>query len=187
MNETAAHASLLHLPGNALPALHRVLAREHSPAEAAGLARQLGFETGAGFLAAFQGWLEDEHQASASASSLAADEFWPRLATFFQSLGWGHLEFEPLHRGVAALSSTRWAEAEPEGGALQPTCHFTTGMLSDFLGRLAGADLAVMEVECTSRGDERCRFLFGGMEAMEQVYARLRDGAPLQQTLEELG
>lgn len=187
MTDTAAHDTMLHLPGTAMPALHRVLARDRQPADAADLARQLGFQTGEGFLNAFREWLEHQKQeAGVNPSALVADEFWQRLSGFFLSLGWGRLEFEPLHHGVAALSSAQWAEAEPGAGARQPTCHFTTGMLADFLGRLAGGELAVMEVECSSRGDERCRFLFGSVEALERVYARLQDGAPLEAALTEL-
>jgi hypothetical protein len=52
----------------------------------------------------------------------------------------------------------------------QPSCHFTTGVLANILGRAADGEVAVLEVECRSRGDQRCRFLFGGADAVYSVY-----------------
>src|SRR3989454_1407749 len=49
-------------------------------------------------------------------------------------------------------------------------CFFTAGMLADFLGRLSEETVAVMEVECRSRGDARCRFLSATPEVLEKVY-----------------
>lgn len=49
-------------------------------------------------------------------------------------------------------------------------------MFADFFGRLADAPLAVMEVECRSRGDERCRFLLGSTDVMQRVYEGMAEG-----------
>jgi hypothetical protein len=150
--------------------------------------RQIGFETGEGFLEAFSHWLEHHRQdATADPASLGAEEFWENLSTFFARLGWGRLHFEQLHTGVGALSSPEWAEAEVGLGARQPTCHFTTGMLADLLSRLVAADLAVLEVECRSRGDARCRFLLGGAEALQAVYQELRQGEDVGEAVRSLG
>jgi hypothetical protein len=140
----------------------------------------MGFETGESFYAAFRDWLGSEP------SELEVDEFWNRFAAFFAGLGWGRLHFERSHGGVAELSSEEWAEAEPAGGALQPTCHFTTGLLADLLGRVSGDGLAVLEVECRSRGDDRCRFALGGSDALRRVYERMREGASFQDAVEGL-
>jgi predicted hydrocarbon binding protein len=171
---------MVHLPAAALTALHRVLSQDRSPAEAAAVTRQMGFETGESFYAAFRDWLGTEP------SELDADEFWERFAAFFASLGWGRLHFERSHSGVAELSSDEWAEAEPGSQARQPTCHFTTGLLADLLGRVSGDRLAVLEVECRSRGDERCRFALGGAEALRRIYERIRDGDSFQTAVEGL-
>lgn len=179
-------APLVSLPAGALPTIHRLLARDRSPEEAATLARELGYDAGEGFLDAFAAWLRERGEERAPAA-LPADLFWPLLAGFFASLGWGPLELELPHPGVASLSSVEWAEAEREGGAGGPTCHLTTGLLADLLGRVAGADLAVMEVECRSRGDERCRFVLGGAEALEVLYERLVAGDTYREALGALG
>lgn len=183
--DTAARAPLLSLPAEALPAIHRALSRDRSPEESAALARELGFETGEAFHAAFAEWLVERGEGGAP-SDLAAERFWPLLAGFFSSLGWGSLALELPHPGVVSLSSPAWAEAHEGSGARQPTCHLTTGLLSDLLGRVAGTDLAVMEVECRSRGDRQCRFLLGGPEALGMLHERLRGGASYGEALEAL-
>jgi hypothetical protein len=86
----------------------------------------------------------------------------------------------PLPGGALALDSSDWAEAEP-GTAEAPMCFFSAGMLADFLGRLTGETVAVMEVECRSKGDPRCRFLSAMPETLQKVYDAMTQG----QTYEE--
>ena len=184
MSETIVRDTMLSLPVDALGAVHRALAEDRTPTEAADAARRLGFETGAGFHRALEEWLSTS--GAGDLGSLDPDAFWERLSDFFASQGWGRLDFERLHPGIASLSSDDWAEAEPSGSASYPSCHFTTGLLADLLGRASGADLAVLEVECRSRGDERCRFLVGGWEALERVYGEVSAGAPYAESVERL-
>jgi hypothetical protein len=42
-----------------------------------------------------------------------------------------------LAPAVMALDSEDWAEAAPDQGSSYPACHLTSGMLADFLGRMA--------------------------------------------------
>jgi V4R domain len=184
MSETTVRETMLSLPVDALAAVHRALADGRTPAEAAEAARRLGFETGPGFHRALEEWLAAT--GSGDPSSLDPAAFWERLSDFFAAKGWGRLDFERLHPGVAALSSDEWAEAETEGSASYPACHFTTGLLADLLGRASGADLAVLEVECRSKGDARCRFLVGGWDALERVYDELSGGAPYAESIQRL-
>ena len=185
MSATTMQETMLSLPVDALGALHRALADGRTPAEAAEAARRLGFDTGAGFHRALQEWLSTA-TGSDDPSALDADAFWDRLSEFFESSGWGRLEFERLHPGVAALSSERWAESEAAGSGEYPACHLTTGLLADLLGRASGAELAVLEVECRCKGDARCRFLVGGWDALERVYAGLSEGKGYAETLQRL-
>ncbi|HSJ25446.1 MAG TPA: 4-vinyl reductase [Longimicrobiales bacterium] len=116
-----------------------------------------------------------------------AEAFWKRFSQLFASRGWGTLRYSEVHPGVGALDATAWAEARADNTAEQPSCHFTTGMLANLLGRVAGADVAVLEVECRSRGDSRCRFLFGGTDAVFAVYERLATGEPADAALQQIG
>jgi hypothetical protein len=119
--------------------------------------------------------------------AVAADRFWSQLATLFASRGWGQIRYSEAHPGVGSLESGDWAESASGGEAQRPSCHFTTGALANVLGRAAGTSVAVMEVECRARGDERCRFLFGGAEAVYAVYDRLAAGDTADSAIAQIG
>jgi uncharacterized protein len=176
--------ALLRLSAATLPALHRALGQGREPAEAARAARQFGFESGEAFHDALTDWVREDR--GAALTELGAEEFWESIAGFFSTLGWGRLWHERLHEGVGSLHSRDWAEARPDSGARHPTCHVTTGMLAELLTRVAGTDLAVMEVECRSRGDEHCRFLLGSPAALSSLHETLAGGGSLEQALERL-
>jgi hypothetical protein len=91
-----------------------------------------------------------------------------------------------VHPGVGALEATDWAEADPSNGEARPNCVFTTGLLANLLGRAAGAEIAVMEVECRSRGDLSCRFLFGGEPALRKLHETIAAGASPEHALDQL-
>src|SRR5215217_5435053 len=99
------------------------------------------------------------------------------LSQFFAEQGWGALEVTPLGDAVLALDSSEWAEAADEGRGEFPSCHLTCGLLADFFGRLSDGLVAVMEVECRSRGDARCRFLAGAPETLSALYERMAQGS----------
>lgn len=187
MNDLTTSEPMLTLPASALSALHRVAAHGRPAADAAQAVRQFGFESGEGFYRALVDWLE-EREASASISGVEAERFWEGLRAFFARLGWGELRFEATRPGVVSLVSDEWREAASVAGLSdQPSCHFTTGVLADVLTRIAGADLAVLEVECRARGDARCRFLLGSPAVLERVYEGVRAGRAYTEALETLG
>ncbi len=115
-----------------------------------------------------------------------AERFWQRLTQLFQSRGWGVLRHEDAHAGVGALSSPDWVEADAFAGAMRPSCFLTTGLLANLLGRIAGREVAVLEVECRSRGDARCRFLFGSAETLDAVYSHVARGENASDSLTSL-
>ena len=59
-------------------------------------------------------------------------------------------------------------------------------MLADFFGRLAGAQLVPMEVECRSMGHERCRFLLGSAETIQHVYDGMTQGVAYDDALAQM-
>ncbi|MBV9773633.1 MAG: hypothetical protein JO040_06765 [Gemmatimonadetes bacterium] len=186
MNTTAIGAQLVRLPAPFLPAMLRALAHGRSPMDAATLLRQMGYETGEAFHAALEEWLAGRGPAGSS-DSLGADEFWDAFAGFWAENGWGTVRHVQLHPGIGALDCTDWIEAQAAAEAGQSGCHLTTGIFADLLGRIAGGDVAVMEVECASAGGERCRFLFGGTEALGGVYTGMTEGLSYDQALAHLG
>lgn len=131
--------------------------------------------------------LQDDPAAEGrSPAQLDETDFWERLAQIFADLGWGGLTFSELHPGVGLLESHDWAEANPESASLRPSCHTTVALLANLLGRIADAEIGVLEVACRSRGDLDCRFIFGGRGALGGIYAGLRTGVSLEDLIEDL-
>lgn len=118
--------------------------------------------------------------------TLSEAAFWRRLSNLFTARGWGTLSHHEAHEGVGALTAADWVEAVPEAQAARPSCFFTTGMLANLLGSAAGAPVSVLEVECRSKGDAQCRFLFGATETMQALYSRVGAGTPADNALAEL-
>jgi predicted hydrocarbon binding protein len=109
------------------------------------------------------------------------------LSEFFAEQGWGALKATPLGSAVLALDSAEWAEAVDSGQAEFASCHLSCGLLADFFGRMADGLVAVMEVECRSRGDARCRFLAGAPETLGTLYDRMAQGMGYAEVLGVVG
>ena len=117
-----------------------------------------------------------------SPESLPAAEFGVHATEFFREIGWGSIEFGTLE-SVATVDSADWAESDPAYPLDFPGCYYTSGVMADFFGRLAGEPVAVMEVECRSMGGERCRFLVGAGETMQRVYDEMGQGLSYDEAL----
>ncbi len=163
----------------ALQILRVNLERDHG-LETAAYLQEAGFAAGADLFRLFEAWLASEYGLS-DAGDLAQDKLGDILSTFFEAHGWGRLSLAPMSSAILALDAPDWAEAAPDLGAQYPSCHFSAGLLADFLGRIAGEQLATMEVECLTRGDERCRFLVGAPEVLARVYQRMTEGMGYKQ------
>ncbi len=174
---------LLRLPRSFLRALHQGLGQGHDPIEAATLLREIGYEIGDVFYDALEEGLEQAP--GESLRSLSPERFWKGCSAFFEDLGWGRLQWDQPHHAIAALGSPDWIEAEGRE-APHPACHLTTGLFARLLSRAAGGDLAVLEVECRSRGDERCCFLFGSPEALDLLHREVRVGIAYTAALKRL-
>jgi predicted hydrocarbon binding protein len=143
--------------------------------QAASYLQEAGFAGGEELYAEFTGWLWSTHGVERPAD-LDAQYLSEVLSQFFTELGWGALGVNALGSAVLALDSTEWAEASDEARGEFPSCHLTCGLLADFFGRLSDGLVAVMEVECRSRGDARCRFLAGAPETLSELYERMAQG-----------
>jgi predicted hydrocarbon binding protein len=154
--------------------LHASLAA-HAPDQVVTILQEAGYAAGAGLYKSFA--------ATHDPAELDADQLAPTLSEFFTSSGWGTVTITPVGTGALALDSGDWAEAEP-GTSQTPMCFFSTGMLADFLGRLSDETIAVMEVECRSKGDERCRFLSATPEVLEKVYTEMTAGRTYEEALQ---
>lgn len=165
----------LAIPVASLAALRRALAAEMGADAAARALAAAGHAAGDALYAQL-----------GEVDNVGENAFWRRLSHLFSSRGWGTLTHASAHEGIGALEAHDWVEADTEAGAARPSCHFSTGMLANLLGNAAGSQISVLEVECRSRGDARCRFLFGSAEAMQAVYDRVGSGASADSVLAEL-
>lgn len=171
------------VPASIFAALRRELAKEAGPLPTIHALHAAGYSAGAAAATAFSGDAPDE------LASVPQNAFWARLTDFFKGRGWGTFTHAADHPAVGLLTSGDWIEAEegerdiPEEHA---SCSFTTGYLSGLLTELAGGPVAVLEVECRARGNERCAFAFGSEAAVHELYGQLLEGSGLQGALERL-
>jgi len=119
-------------------------------------------------------------------SLLSTDDFWNQLANGLDESGWGRFTFDRPHPGVGLLESEDCAEADSGADRQHPACHLTTGVLAAMLERAGDASLSVLEVTCRSAGDERCRFGFGGSEALGRLHRALAEGDTFEGALQRL-
>lgn len=164
----------------ALRQLHITLFRQ-APDVAITILQETGYAAGAGVFQAFCAWLPGE-TGVAQPEDLDARRLNEVLSSFFQSTGWGSVSVSPLGGAALVVDSSDWAEADP-GTAGEPMCFFTAGLLADFLGRLSGEPVAVMEVECRSKNDARCRFLSAAPDTLNSVYEQMSQGQTYEQVL----
>ena len=137
-----------------------------------------GYEAGAAAAASFAG--------ADDVTGMEQSAFWAKFTDFFSRRGWGTLDRSGEHRAIALLSSPDWAEASLDAGDSDSTCCFSAGFLSGLLSELAGGPVAVLEVDCRARGNERCCFAFGSEVAVHDLYGHLLDGSNLDGALAAL-
>ncbi|MGH7446495.1 MAG: V4R domain-containing protein [Longimicrobiales bacterium] len=178
---TSSRTPELALPVASLAAMRDSLVSSVGPEAAALALRQAGHAAGDALYRILSGG------DPGSLTALPAERFWAQLARLFSSRGWGQLTYSQVHSGVGSLEATNWAEVRADANSGQPSCHFTTGILANLLGQIADAEVAVLEAECRSRGDQRCRFLFGGADAVYAVYERIAAGDEPDAALARLG
>jgi hypothetical protein len=150
--------------------IHRLRRRLSAagPGVAADILKDAGFATGESMVEAWQREVAARTGVGDS-SRLDAAWFGPLLQELCSSFGWGTLTTAVVGSHAVLLSAPDWGEAEP-GSSEHPGCHFSCGCLAAFLSGLAGAPLAVLEVECRSAGGSHCRFLAGSPETLAGIY-----------------
>lgn len=167
------------LPAAGLRLVREALRDEAGPVATVNALHAAGFRSGAAV------WQSLSSGGDAEVESLSGGEFWTRLDDWFTRRGWGSLAFEPIHPGVGRLASGDWAEAEG-GDERQPSCSFTTGLLSRILTAAGGGDVAVVETACRTRGDRECHWAFGSEDTVHRLYRSLLEGRSFEDALREI-
>jgi len=158
------------LPSHAFAALRRALHDEAGALSAVHALQSAGYEVGVGLADVFAMEVQGEAPAFLDRAT-----YFNRLGRFLEARGWGELHHTAPHPGVGLVRSFNWAEATPEGNEAQPSCSFSSGMLSAILSRTAGAPVTVLQVSCRSCGDDTCSFAFGSEAAVNGLYGLLED------------
>jgi hypothetical protein len=168
----------IRIPAESIHALRRSLAHELGPEPAGRALQEAGYAAG--------DTLYDRltRGADGGMADVPSVTFWDRLDALFREMGWGAVRHEGLHPGVGALVATDWFEADP--GAAGAGCPFTTGVLANLLGRVAGQDVAVMQTPCEDDQPRCARFLFGSADTLDGLYSELRSGHDLEAALSSL-
>jgi predicted hydrocarbon binding protein len=160
-------SALVAISRESLNALRAALFRDLGGTAATYL-QDAGYSGAAPVYEAFELWVQA--RGGPAPAELALDDFAAAVGEFFAASGWGTLGFSVHESGVAAVESSDWAEAIAGDGSEMSGCYFTTGVLADFFGRITDGPVAVMETECRSMGSERCRFLIGTPERLQEIY-----------------
>lgn len=168
----------IRIPASSIIALRRALIRELGMDAAAPALQEAGYAAGDALYDRLVRGFEEDVGVTSSAS------FWKRLSGLFRELGWGSLDQEEIHPGVGALVAREWFELEGGGTG---TCAFTTGVLANLLGRVAGDDVAVMQAPCEDDEPGCARFLFGAGPVLQELYSGMREGRGLEASLTSLG
>jgi len=168
------------IPAAGLMALRQALEEEAGPLPAIHALHAAGYGTGQAL------WESLRRGPGRELSGLDETTFWPRLATALQRRGWGILTHHAPHPGIGLLASPDWAESQPGSTQRQPSCTFSSGMLSALLTEAARGPVAVLEVTCRTKGDDRCTFAFGAAATVHDLYGLLLDGQDLDSALAAL-
>jgi predicted hydrocarbon binding protein len=177
---TAYEGGVLGMGAGLLRRLRGVLERDFGEQAATAL-QEAGFSAGEDLYEAWATWV-NKRAGVADPGHLGAEHLSQLLSEFYADLGWGHLSVRRMGAALA-VDSADWAESEPGAHAAGPSCHVTAGALAGMLGRLAGEHVAVLEIECRSRGDAHCRFLAGAPETLQTVYDGVSEGRDYREVL----
>src|SRR3954469_16566406 len=133
-------SALLAISRDSLTALRSALFRDLG-GNAATYLQDAGYAgAGAGYHA-FSAWLQSK--GGPPPEQLALDDFAAAVGEFFAAAGWGTLGFSVGESGVAQIESSDWAEGAAVEGVESSGCFYTSGVLTDFFGRITDAQVSV--------------------------------------------
>ena len=178
MEATTAAIREIAVPGSIFTTLRDELSKEAGPLAAIHALHHAGYEAGVTAGTTFGG--------TDQVGGMSQAAFWKELGDFFSRRGWGTLAPDGEAQSVGLLASPDWVEADPTIGDPEASCSFSTGFLSGLMCSVAGGPVAVLEVECRSRGDARCGFAFGSEASIHSLYGQLVGGTDLDAALSAL-
>lgn len=154
--------------------IHNVLEPD-DPARAPDALQSIGYAIGEELYNAYCAWLP-EHAGVEMPGDVAASALGDVLNQFFDEMGWGGLAITSLSEAILAVDVDESPEVDRSASPMIPNCFILSGLLADFLGRIADSTLAVMEVECRSLQADTCRFLAGAPQSLQLIYEHVASG-----------
>lgn len=146
--------------------------------------QEAGYASGPALYQAFVNWC-GKHGYGVP-EEVAAANFTQLATLYFNELGWGAVTVSTISDSAFTVDCAEWAESDPASGMQFPGCYLSSGMLADFFGRIAGAQLASMEVECRSMGHAHCRFILGSAETIQHMYDAMTQGIGYEDALAQM-
>lgn len=180
MEGVIAEAREVAIPSSTFAELRRKIRDGAGPLVAVHALQSAGYEAGSTLFDAFS------RHAEGDPADLGQAHFFERLGRFLGQRGWGALHHRTPHPAIGLLSSTDWAEAGEADDEPEPACAYSSGMLSALLTRTAGGPVAVLQVACRARGDDRCAFAFGSESTVHTLYELLLEDVELDAALARL-
>jgi|GEM_PF-3961347 len=142
--------------------------------------RDAGFTTGGALAAELRS--RQATRGGVTIEELPRSDFIAAVSELFHESGWGRMEIDASRPALTVLDVHEWSESSSSRGGT----HFTTGMLAGFFGTVAGAELAVLEVDPPSPGHGQGRFLMGSVATVDDLFVRLDAGDAVADVLEGL-
>lgn len=102
--------------------------------------------------------------------------------------GWGtwRYDFSQGKQGLLFVDLYESAVAKSLGTVGQVVCHFYAGMFSTVFSRLARRELACIEIQCYSMGEDFCKFLISSDKRVNAAEFWRNEGATTKDILKKL-
>jgi predicted hydrocarbon binding protein len=121
---------------------------------------------------------------AAAQSGMALETWWWPL----QAAGWGSWSYDmtQLKDGLIFVDLYDSAVAKSIGNIGKVVCHYYAGMFAAVFSQMSGIELAGLEIQCYSMGEDFCKFLIGASKRINAAQFWTREGASAQEIISRL-
>jgi predicted hydrocarbon binding protein len=137
--------------------------------------RDAGYAGGDAIYMAFAKYIRD--QGTLDPQQLPIEQFFQYAGEFLTNSGWGQTTLSAQDDTFCVIEIDQCWEADPAHQPDPRGCHLTMGLLGAFLGKFADYPVALLEVEGPGTESDRCRFIAGNMEMIEEYYLAAAAGS----------
>ena len=176
---------MLRVTGNFFRSLHRAIAQV-SGERSDQVLFHIGYRWGQEAIKSFVPRLEQEFECEFEKLNMAVmleSWWWPSRAS-----GWGvwRCDFGHAREGLVLVDLSSSPTAEALGRGPHTICSLEAGLFAALFGHLAHRELGCVELECSARGSDRCRFLVATPGRVETATRRRDEGAGVDEIVRHL-